>query len=636
MSDQWIDQLSQWIENNNEQWLGQEEIITISGVTSDVSAYIKSFIQSYSDLSAEAKAIYYSDVNSIIHGLDTRDLSATIRAFLSSDISGFIDTHSPIDIQALLNVIEIRDIASTIMGEWPHGSVDIGAEFYKIWNRGYKSLQTLIHGFAIVDLPSYINAVYYSDIPANIVGGLLKDLAASIGIIPPSNLQGLIHGFDTVDLPSLLNGVYGPGDIQAFVNVVRPFDLSARIAAYKGIETPYNLLASIVGGYSVDLAAYLGGVNPINLRAYITAIQKIIDLPATIIPSTILMKKVIQVPLLEHKDLTAIVNFMCFNSSYANLPSYLYTIHKSDLSAYIISWFGGTADHLKDLKAYVNASTYTAQDRMTFSYIPEVPKYTRLNLSFTAPASYYTWDTINVRFANYRTKDLLSSITGVLRSVNLGASLTPTWDWNYSQLPNYVKPKTHEVFINVEKFEEQWRRFVELMFDKDGTNPFKYFYVSGTEKVYKIDRSRHWTIWADGYNKVENSLIEKANVRRKFIFRMSDYSTMDEAIRDLIERAAYPTYVNLGAYIDGGLSPYIDLSAIVDIKHVHKWIKNLSAGIRVTNLILINSNMDLGAYISSGEEYYIPLDGDSLLFNFEDVEVYTPPVYNEININWGA
>lgn len=580
MSDQWLDILSQWVENNNDQWRGETDIPTAASGISDINAYVRSFIRSYADMATEISPIPPSDILASIHGFDTRDLPADIYGWAYKDLLGIIDTHLPSDLQAIMNIIEIRDLPTSVIGEWWHGQLDLSAEFYRIWNRGYKNLQIILHGWDTKELPSYINAVYYVDLGATLRGGLFRNLLATISPIPSVNMTGIIHGFAIFNLGALLNGGYGPGDIQAYINAVRAVDLSAYITAYKGIQTPFDLLALIVGGYSIDLLAYMGGISPINLPAYIFAIQKILDLNAIIIPSTILMKRVISVPLLEYKDLSAMLNFMCFKSGYRDLPAYLHTLYKSDLSAYVIGWFGNISDNLKDLGAYINAEIYSTQDRISLSYIPEADKYTRFKLSFTTKDGYITWDTLPLSFANYYSKNLVASIVGTLTNTNLGASITATWDWNYSQLPDYVKPKTHEVFINIEKFEEQWHRFVEIMFDKDGTSPFKYFYVNGTEKVYKVDRSRHWTIWAEGYSKVENSLIEKANSRRKFIFKMSDYSTIDEAIRDLMERVAYPSTANLTASIDGGLAIHSDMTASISAANTtHHWVKHLRAQI---------------------------------------------------------
>lgn len=578
MSSQWIDQLLQWVENNNDQWIGVDQVLTSSGIA-DIGSYIRSFIRSYSDMATEISPILPSDVAASIHGFDTRELPADIYGWAYQDLLGVIDAHLPSDLQAIMRVIETRDLPSNIVGEWWHSQLDLSAKFHRIWDRKYKNLQALLHGWAIIDLPSYVNAVYYYDITASIMGGLLKDLAASIGVIPPSNMQGIIHGFAIYDLPALLNGGYGPSDLQSYINSVTPSDLAAYIGAYKGIEVPFNLSALIEGGYSIDLPAYMVSISPIDLLAYINPVLKALDLKATIIPSTIMMKRIILVPLLEHKNLNAIVNFMCFNSAYSDLSAYTYALHKMDLQAYVIGWFGSTSDNLKDLTAYINTETHVALDTVTLSYIPEIDKYTRLNLLFRSVDTYITWDTFGVEFSNYYIKNLIASIVGVPNSTNLSASLNATWDWNFSQLPEYIKPKTHEVFINIEKLEEQWKRFVELMFDRDGREPFKYFYVDGTQKVYKVDRSRHWTIWADGYSRVDDSMIERVNVRRKFIFKMSDYTTIDEAIRDLIERAAYPISSDIGAYIDGCQDIYLDINASINSVYKYRWIKHLKAEI---------------------------------------------------------
>jgi len=88
------------------------------------------------------------------------------------------------------------------------------------------------------------------------------------------------------------------------------------------------------------------------------------------------------------------------------------------------------------------------------------------------------------------------------------------------------------------------------MFRKDGPAPYHYFYISGTNKVYKIDRSRHWTIWATSYDKDETTMFDRANVRTKFIFNMARYNKMDEALRDLIDRVSAYREVNMPVTIN--------------------------------------------------------------------------------------
>ena len=556
-----------------------------------LSAYIKSTIQSHADLIAEMYGIPPEDLPAFIHGFDTRNIPATIYGWAIKNLSAYIGTHPPSDLAAILNVIEIRDLPASITGEWWHSHYDLPAEFYKIWMREDKDLQSMITGWDELDLPAYIASVYFKDLLAIIQGSWTADLPATMYSIVPIDLQALIHGWATYDLGSVISGVYGPYDLQAYLNTIPSNDLGAYIRGFRGIQVPFNLRGIVEGWYTVDLLASLNLVFPVDLSAYLMATGKTYDLGAYIIPSTILMKRALQIPLLEHKDLDALINFMCFGSDYIDLNAYMYALHKLDLSAFIIGWYGGTADNLSELGAYINAGVYSVQDRVDIRYVPEIGKYTLLNIRFGSIDTYTTWDTIDILYGSYYAKNLTAYINGILTSSDLGASLTAIWDWNYSELPEYIRPKTHEVFINMERLEEQWSRFVELMFDREGNEPFKYFYVSGTQRVYKVDRSRHWTIWADGYNRTTDSMIERTNVRRKFIFKLSDYDTIDEAIRELMERAAYPTSAELGAYINGGLAPHLDLVASVFPIVKYTWVKHLSANLNIIEVC------DLGAEI---------------------------------------
>jgi len=113
-----------------------------------------------------------------------------------------------------------------------------------------------------------------------------------------------------------------------------------------------------------------------------------------------------------------------------------------------------------------------------------------------------------------------------------------------------------------------------------GTKDFCYFYVSGANKVYRIDRDRHWVVWAKSYEEEEDSFIERKMVRHKYLFKMSDYNSVDEAVRDLIDKVSYYRKVNLSAYIDGGLPIHTDLSGSITPFIKYSWIKYLYGNIK--------------------------------------------------------
>lgn len=536
----------------------------------DLQGYIKTFQTSNFDIPISIAPIPSQNLASFLHGWDTKNLDA------------YLNITPPFDLHAIMNIIEIYNLPGSIVGEWWHGSTDISAGFHRILNRNYSYLSSIIHGWAERYLPAYITAVYFKDLWASIRGSFYTDIAASIGLIPPSDIQGIIHGYDTYDLPSLLNGVYGPYDIQGYIRVHPSLDLSIIM---RGVYSGYKNLNAILEGWNVkDLHASMQYIYISDLNASINDMWGKLNLGASIIPGMMLLKRVLKISLMEYKNLGALVNFSCGGSGYKNLSATFGTIFsKRDLPTFIYGWHSGLLDNLKDLGAYINTESYSVQDKYltTYDALPITDKHIRLvtrNATYD-PSLYKVWDKLNIRYGAFNYKNLTASMIGVLNSYNLRASITTVIDMNYSELPDYIKPKSHEVFINLERGEDQWRRFIELMFDRDGTAPFKYFYVDGTQKVYKIDRDRHWTIWAMGYDKAEGSFVDRVNIRKKFIFDLNKYNTVDEAIRELMERAAHPTRVELSAFIDGGVPPHIDLSATMDIKNIYRWSRNLPAQI---------------------------------------------------------
>jgi len=347
-------------------------------------------------------------------------------------------------------------------------------------------------------------------------------LAANI----PASINGIIYS-GTKDLGSSLTGVYGPHDLRAYLNVYYPGNLSATIHGwYRGIKN----LGAIVGGWeSIDLGATISMISGVDLPAYITAIGKLADLPATIIPKTIRMKRALLISLLEHKDLAATINFQCFGSNYSDLNAYLNILYKKDLQASIWGMRTPTANY-HDLAAYINTADYNVQDTYTVRFIPEIRKYTKLKITFNIGDSYKTFDTLPIFYSNFYGADLAASITGEFTNYDLGASITPVIQSNYTDLPDSIWPKTHETVIDFDYgWRENWRKIVELSFQKEGADPYHYFYISANQQAYRLDRARHWTIWAKSYTETDD-MIERRNIRRKHIYKLSDYDTIDEAV----------------------------------------------------------------------------------------------------------
>ena len=569
-----------------------KSVIEASSKYSDstLGAFIRPTIQTYRDLGAFAGGHPPGELPGFIRPTtqDIKDLGATLDGkFLhgEKDLGASTFAILPKDLQAIINIIELRNLPATIVGDYLKGYKDLGG-FIDVLDNFF-------------ELPAYINQIYFKDLQAVINWPAVKNLGAEINPYAPADLPAYIRGWLGIESPfnlqGIVNGVYGPYDLQAYLNTIPPKDLGAYIKGYKGIQIPFDLRGSIEGWYSSDLGAILNIIHPADLGAFIEVTGSIADLGAYIRPRTILLKKALYVPLLEHKDLWAVINFQCFNSGYINLGAYTYAIHKQDLGAYIAGfWADGTSDSIVDLGAKIGVESYMVQDTFNVSFFPEVQKYTRLNVRFGATqaiGSYTTWDTIEVLLIDPLYRNLGAEVFGMYRSRDLGAEVYGIWDWNYSQLPEYIRPRTNEVFIDLDNKEEQLKKFVKLMFDIDGNTPFNYFYVDGTQQVYRVDRSRHWTLWAESYDNVENNFIERANVRRKHIFKLNQYTTMDEAVRDLMTRVAEYARLDLSAYINGGMPPHLDLNAVLSANVKYRWNVNLRANIDSISISNLNASI---------------------------------------------
>jgi len=574
--------------------------IAVSG-SENISAFVRPTIQSQSDLASYLQTIQPIDLPAFIRPLQPsyKNLGAAIRridreetanlgGYLSAlsiiDLPAIIGAHPPADLGGAIKAWyreNTKDLGAFITGEFIKGTTDLGAV---IGMHPPANLNAYLSGWAPVDLPAYINTVYKFDLPAFIQSTSTKNLNAVLRAIAPVNLPASIHGFDERFLSADINGVYGPYDLQAYLRVHPYLNLPAAIHGwYSGT---WDLRAYISGSYSgtEDLGATINARGEFrDLGAVVTARGEFRDLGAYIIPNVVRLKQAIQVSLLEHKNMKAMINFQCVSSAYANLGVTFGTIFKKlDMPAFIWGWY--SADGYGELKAYINTALYSVEDKFDIRFVPNIRSYTQLRIKFGVTDIYTVFDTLPVLYGSYYTKSLGAYIQAIPRAVDLGASIEPVLQTNYSELPDYINPKSNVVvlkFKDKDSWHEQWRRFVEIMFKKDGPAPYNYFYVSGTSRVYKIDRSRHWTIWATSYDKDETTMFDRANVRTKFIFNMSNYTKIDEALRDLIDRVSVYRESDMFASINCIDNIHADLEVYINPVGMRrrKWADYLGASI---------------------------------------------------------
>ncbi len=575
---------------------------------------LKPVFQQTADLQAIIDAVVPKDLSASITGVslsNVKNLPSSVLGYPPVDLGGYtkIFTEAVKNLGAFTSAVLPVDLAASLIGILFKGTADLNAILATIQP---EDLPSSIFGVAPVDLPAFIQSMGTFDLPAilnifdkkdlpaaiKIFATNTKNLSAIIDVTLLNNLPASIHGFATRDLGAILTAVFGPGDIQATITGTGGFkELGIFVRGMIATQAPIDLPASLIGTFSFDITALINSISPSDLGALITATGQAVDLPATIIPKVIFVSIALQIALLEHKNLRAMVNSSCFGSDHINLTAYIRSIEKLDLRAIVYGLYVDTSQSFTDLAMYINTETHAVEDRIPLTFFGEDNnKFTQLHIRFSATEGelYKVFDTIDVIYGKVVTANLGATITGILQSVDLGATVTPIFDFNYTNLPHNISPRTREVVIDFSpKWRENWRRFVEIFFDYTGSDSYHYFYVSGADQVYRVDRTRHWTIWGKSYDVVADSMIERRNTRSKFIFKMSNYSTVDEAVRDLIDRAAAYRRVDFPASIIPVLPPLGDLGASITPDIVYKWSKNLHVSVTGTGGFL-----ELGASIT--------------------------------------
>lgn len=576
------------------------------------------------------------------------DLGASVKALYHSysDLLTTLQTIPYVDLSALLKVTEIKDLATLINGIFFKGQVDLPVGFGKVTFKGTSNLATTLTSWHLSDLSTTIRSLHFYDLSAGIFAGnfnIYKNLSAFLSCVLPVDLQAELHGYAAADLNAITIVGYQPYDLPTNIRAIRPRDFPAYIYGMKAQNAYTNLYASIRGFATMDIQAYIDAVGSSSFEAYIVATGKYLDLLAEIVPKTINIKKILSISLYEHKDLRAVINYNCFKSTFRDLSAYLYPINKLDLGAFIIGWYGNGADNVIDLQAHINVSEFLQTNFITShgNVYEAVPKFvTHRVYSEAKPVTYKIFNTMMV-IGGQSTNILKATITGILYSRDLTASITAKPLANFTTVPSWVNPKTLEVVINLNRFEERWRRFVEMMFYTNSDEDYHFFYVPNDNKVYKVDRSRTWKVQVIGFSTDPDKLNSRIKTKKLFVFNVKKYRTFDSALNDLIDRVAMSRHYNLEALINATQYPFTDLPASLNVRSIKRW--SISCKATITGILsnfrtlsatitpkIYSSNNNLTALIVG--KAYEPPQSTEIHFNFDDPTYVSPGSYN--NMNW--
>ena len=514
------------------------------GPPQNLSAYLKVFQREEKNLSVTVRGLTWNDLSSVVYPILPKDLNAFLKVWPQKYLPAYIRGWQELDLSASIHIKQKYDLSAIISG---HGPKNLYARI-KGWGRE-----------VVVDLSTFIRGMTYIDLGAQIRCKYIGDLPAYIGAIQPRNLPSYIHGWQELDLSASLNGVYGDHDLRANINATGNFfNLSTRIKSVIDTEVTYDLKASLFGWVQKNLNAFIGVVSAPNLGATITAKGGSGNLLATIYPKVVRLTGVISVSTMEHKNIYAVINAVCGASAYSNLYAYIRTVFKSDLNATITG-----------KKLFETHSDLGARIGFTNQYLAA----DTLPLNITISSGFYkVVDKLPLYFQNFnRYVGLDASITGILTASNLGASITADYLDPYS----FDNPKYKEIVRKLtynqiqESFEVVEFSFKSIVDDM--------FFFSGAQKVYKTDRLDRWILEARSFIPQDTKLNIKRKLHKiKNIYDLTDFNSIDEAMRFAIDYVtAYPV-TNLSAYINatGG---FTDMTSYVFIKQTDK--NNLGAQI---------------------------------------------------------
>jgi len=509
-----------------------------------------------------------SDIGGQISGsylYEEFDLSALINGFMKNDLPFFIGGHYPIDFGAVINAMSFSDIGASVnpipgrdlrafiktppYGDLPGdiygwGEESLSAVVNVVFGNDLQAfigahdpsnLKALLRGWAREvpsDLPGFMRGMYYSELGSEIRATYLSNMSAFLNPVVPSNLTAYLRGWDVDNLAAIIDGVRLDTDLLVYiVGTGWRSDLSSYIKGVISTEVPFNLSSTISCFRTLDLLSYINTVQPVDLGGTISAVGGSHSLGGEIYPKRIRLSALISIITMCKSDLGAIIN-VCHKSDSNNLLSYINGIEKYDLQGIIIPVLGMIES--KDLGAYIGIDNYCLA-------IDKLP----LSVYINYRDEYWVEDRLRILMrVNSGRSSLGANLTGILTSSNLGAYIGGVFQrpvgFENSRSRRNVEYLNY--FGERLKFEVAEISFESIVHD--------YFYNSGDNEVYKIDRLEKWVTNVKSYIPFDKRL----GIKRRFhkmtkLYDISKFDTLDAAMKFAIHYVTEYPEEDLGASI---------------------------------------------------------------------------------------
>jgi len=462
-----------------------------------------------------------SDLPASLSTVFPKDLPASIGFMWAKELGATIGMHQPVDLSAYLKVWPQQDLPAQARG-WDSKDLSASVDFrytkdlgailrpYKWnnltgiargWGQGYKDLGAALGVFQKKDLPALIRATY------------IDNLSAYMFAIAPKNLGAIIQGWQELDLPTIITGDDHPYNLPASIFASGGYiNLSSFIKTLKGSGT-YDLRATIQYYRHRDLGASLYSPPYYDLGALIDTQRLYSDLGAAIYPKMVRMTAIINVATMSSRNLAGIINPACFNTMSVPLYASINSTYMAQLPATVRGIISVWAT--KNLGATVGyESHYSALDK--------------LDLVITLSEGYYRIEdklSLYIRFFAGM-KNMSATITGILRSYDLPAAIygDPIAGYNFGNVPARHKAITTKAGGILESFQTVEFSFVDIVQD--------YFYVSGSQELYKLDKLDTWVLSLKSYYPANNLLRYKRRLHKATrMYSLTKFDNIDEAVK---------------------------------------------------------------------------------------------------------
>ena len=485
-----------------------------------------------------------SDVLASVFGWATKDLPAYLNIMFKRSLQASLLPVQPEDLSAYVRARYYRDLSAKVQS---YDQRYLGAYLKRIYDTilpaqikpltdTYANLPVKIYPYGSEqrDLPGYLRAYMWRTLSANLIPKYVADISAYLFAIRPRNLKGIIHGWEERFLQGILTVAKYPWNLTASIYADGTFrNLPSYIYPLRGGGVSDDLKVLIHPWEIRNFSAYIFADRTGNLSAYLEPYMQGSDLHASIRPKMIRLTTTVQIPTLVARDLSATINYLCFQTGFRDLRSLIYAKFKGDLFAF-----------LRARPGYGPGVDLGAKIGYSDSYL-ELDNY---KLSITVlPSKYFVEDIFRFRVNVLKSGDVLSAyIRPTPRYRGLTSAVTGI------DIPSFTYSglfKNREKFIHT-TYDGMFETFetVEIAF-KSAVK--EYFYSSIANKAWKTNRFEKWMLDVRSVLPSELAVKLKRRIHRiATVYDFKKFKSVDEAIRYAINHVTEWPEGNLGATIN--------------------------------------------------------------------------------------